>query len=151
MSELLDALKKNPVKPKPDDAAALRGVLVSAGKLQATQKWKAVELLRHWTDGKSFGGEKEGGVEVGTVVMGPLVLATYPKEPGPPCRGPARRFEIQAGRAGRLSGKRLRGGKGDPGKGKLIFTKANCIKCHKFGTEGEGHRPRPRPSGRKQL
>ena len=33
------------------------------------------------------------------------------------------------------------GKKGDPIKGKLAFTKAQCIKCHRFGNEGEGLGP----------
>jgi putative heme-binding domain-containing protein len=30
---------------------------------------------------------------------------------------------------------------GDPSRGRLIFEKASCVKCHKFGKEGEGVGP----------
>jgi putative heme-binding domain-containing protein len=33
------------------------------------------------------------------------------------------------------------GKKGDVARGKLVFEKASCLKCHKFGKEGEGIGP----------
>ena len=30
---------------------------------------------------------------------------------------------------------------GDAGRGKAVFEKANCLKCHKFGKDGEGVGP----------
>ncbi len=34
-----------------------------------------------------------------------------------------------------------KGRHGDVARGKLVFAKTNCIKCHKFGSEGEGLGP----------
>lgn len=34
-----------------------------------------------------------------------------------------------------------KGEKGSPERGKKIFQKANCYKCHRFGTEGQGVGP----------
>src|SRR2546423_8159489 len=33
------------------------------------------------------------------------------------------------------------GRKGDAGSGRLVFEKAQCLKCHKYGKEGEGVGP----------
>ncbi len=143
VSELLDALKKNPAKPKPDDAAAFRGALASAAKLQTVQKWKVVELLRYWTGGKSFGGEKKEEWKSELASWGRWYVQTFPKEPRLPDVGsdqPAESKYKLAELAAYLE-KDPRGSKGDVEKGKLIFTKALCIKCHKFGTEGEGIGP----------
>src|SRR5262249_40910040 len=53
--DAVEALKKSPAKPKLDDAAPFRSALLAGNKLQTNQRWKAVELLRHWSGGRKFG------------------------------------------------------------------------------------------------
>src|SRR5262249_51838811 len=53
----IDALKKVPTKPKAEEPAPFRAVLLASEKLNPKQRWKAVELLRHWTN-RNFGAEK---------------------------------------------------------------------------------------------
>jgi putative heme-binding domain-containing protein len=143
INELLDALKKSPGKPKPDDPTAFRIVLQSAAKLQPPQKWKVIELLRSWTGGKSFGADKKEEWKSELSSWGRWYAQTFPKEPRLPdiaSEQPAESKYKFADLAAYLE-KDPKGSKGDPLNGKLIFTKANCIKCHKFGTEGEGIGP----------
>ena len=45
--KVVEALKKDAGKPKPDDAAAYRAALLAAGRLGEADRWKVVELLRH--------------------------------------------------------------------------------------------------------
>jgi putative heme-binding domain-containing protein len=141
--EFLDALKKNAHKPKPEDAKDYRAVLVTAAKLPPDQKWKVVEVLRYWTNGRSFGGEKKTDWKSELAAWSRWFAQAYPKEENladvsedKPPESRWKQSELLA-----WLEKDPRGIKGDVIKGKAIFTKANCIKCHKFGTEGEGIGP----------
>ncbi len=142
-TEFLDALKKNNRKPKPEEAAAFRTVLVSAAKLPPDQKWKVVEVLRYWTNGRSFGGEKKTDWKSELAAWGKWFAQGYPKEESLPDVTEDKPPESKWKYAELLAylEKDPRGIKGDPIKGKAIFTKANCIKCHKFGSDGEGIGP----------
>jgi putative heme-binding domain-containing protein len=141
--EMLDALKRCPVKPKPDDAAPFRAVLMASSKVPPQQKWLAVEVLRHWTGGKSFGGEKKSDWKPELASCGRWFAQSFPKESPLPGTGGAEAAESKYKPAELLAylEKDPRGSKSDPMKGKLVFTKAQCAKCHKFGTEGEGIGP----------
>lgn len=143
LPDLLDALKKNPTKPKPDDAASFRAVLTASAKMQPPQRWKAVELLRYWTGGKSFGAEKKEEWKSELASWSRWFGQTFPKEPSLPDVASDKPAESKYKFADLVAylEKDPKGSKGDPVKGKLAFTKANCIKCHKFGTEGEGIGP----------
>jgi putative heme-binding domain-containing protein len=139
--EMIAALKKSSVKPKPDDPLPVRAVLLASGRLQSEQRWKAVELLRHWT-GKEFGADK-GEWKPELAAWTKWYGQTFPKEPALPdaaVTGGAAdaryKFEeLLALVAGPSASK------GDAAKGRLAFAKANCLKCHKYGSEGEGIGP----------
>lgn len=143
VAELLDALKRNPAKPKPDDAAAFRAVILASGKLPVNQKWKVIEVLRHWTGGKSFGAEKKEEWKHELTSWGRWYAQTFPKEPSLPDVASDKPAESKYKFAELVAylEKDPRGTKGDVAKGKLAFTKANCVKCHKYGPEGEGIGP----------
>ena len=143
VTEFLDALKKNMHKPKAEDGKDYRAVLVSAAKLPADQKWKVVEVLRYWTNGRSFGGEKKTDWKSELASWGKWFAQAYPKEESLPDVSEDKPAESKWKYPELLAylEKDPRGIKGDPVKGKEIFTKANCIKCHKYGTEGEGIGP----------
>jgi putative heme-binding domain-containing protein len=142
-SEFFDALKKNPGKPKADDAKAFRTLLEAARKLPPNQKWKAVEVLRLWTGGKSFGAEKESEWKSELAAWGLWYLQTFPSEPALPDVASDRPAESKYKFADLKAylEKDPRGQRGDAQKGKAAFGKALCIKCHRFGSEGEGLGP----------
>jgi putative heme-binding domain-containing protein len=143
ISEFLDALKMNMHKPKPEDGKDYRAVLASASKLQGEQKWKVVEVLRYWTNGRSFGGDKKSNWKSELAAWGKWFAQAYPKEESLPDVSEDRPPESKWKYADLIAylEKDPRGSKGDVMKGKAIFTKANCIKCHKYGNEGEGIGP----------
>ncbi len=139
--KVVTALKKESEKPKPDDAAAYRAALLAAGRLDEADRWKVVELLRAWSNGKQFGaGDGDWKKELG--FWSKWFNQTFPKEPPLP--------EV-AGDAPVVSKYKYdelltflteKDGKtGDAVKGKEVFTKAQCIKCHKYGKDGEGVGP----------
>lgn len=139
--DCVEALTKAPYTPKPEDGAAWRAALVAAGKLQSNQKWKAVELLRHWSNGRQFGaetGDWKNELAAWTKWFGqayPLLPALAAvADPAAPSKY---RFEdLRAYLTGDAAGL-----KADPLRGRMVFAKAQCAKCHKYGTLGEGVGP----------
>ena len=138
--QLVAALKKESEKPKPDDAAAYRAALLAAGRLDEADRWKVVELLRHWS-GKQFGADDgDWKKELGS--WSKWFNQTFPKEPplpdvagGAPVVSKYKYDELL------LFLTEKDGKAGDAVKGKEVFTKAQCIKCHKYGQDGEGIGP----------
>ncbi|HZT79812.1 MAG TPA: HEAT repeat domain-containing protein, partial [Gemmataceae bacterium] len=139
--ELIQALPKAGVKPKPDDPAPFRAVLVASTKLRPNDRWKAVELLRFWTGGKQFGaddGDWKG--ELGN--WSKWFVQNFPKEPALPDVASDRPPESKYRYAELLAFlEKDPAGRGDASRGRAVFEKAQCIKCHKFGKEGEGIGP----------
>lgn len=143
VGEFVDALRKNAHKPKPEDAKDYRAVLVASAKLQNEQKWKVVEVLRSWTNGRSFGAEKPSAWKSELAAWGKWYAQAYPKEDSLPAVSDDKPPESKWKSAELLAylEKDPRGIRGSVMNGKAIFTKANCIKCHKYGSEGEGIGP----------
>jgi putative heme-binding domain-containing protein len=139
--DALLALKKVAARPKADDGKAYRAVLVAASKLNEGNKWKAVELLRHWSGNKEFGaepGEWKPELQAWSRWFG----QTFPKEKALPDVGGEKPTPSKYGYAELLDFLTKGGGKaGDAKKGRAVFEKGTCIKCHKYGKEGEGVGP----------
>jgi putative heme-binding domain-containing protein len=140
--DVIAALKKLPAKPKPEDAAAYRAALLAGRRLDVKNRWKAVELLRAWSNGKQFGNDQdEADKELDA--WSKWFAQTFPKEPPLPNAGGT------AAVASRYSWNELldflekdpAGRTGDPARGRQVFEKAQCLKCHKFGKDGEGIGP----------
>jgi putative heme-binding domain-containing protein len=139
--DALVALKKIAARPKPDDAQAYRKVLLASSRLDGGNKGKAVELLRHWTDNKQFGsGVGQWKLELGA--WSKWFAQTFPKEP------PLPDVEGEKATPSKYKYEELldyltkgEGRKGDVKKGRVVFEKAQCLKCHKYGKEGEGLGP----------
>jgi putative heme-binding domain-containing protein len=135
------ALAKVDARPKPDDPAPYRAVLTAAGRLDPGNRWKAVELLRHWGKGRDFGAEP-GEWRPELRAWGRWFAQTFPKEPAlPDFEGekptPSKyRFEELLAYLSTGEGKA-----GDAANGRKVFEKAQCAKCHRFGKEGEGLGP----------
>jgi putative heme-binding domain-containing protein len=142
VNDVVAALAKCPDKPKADDPAPFRLMLNAARRLGSKNLGRAVEVLRHWTGGRQFGYEKD---------QADLELAAWARWYGQAFpTGPA--LEMKAAVAspeGKYKSADLlefltkdpAGTKGDVVRGKAIFTKGQCAKCHKFGSEGEGVGP----------
>jgi putative heme-binding domain-containing protein len=140
--DVVEALKKISTKPKPDDAAPFRRALVAGSRLDKKNRWKAVELLRHWTDDKRFGGD-DGDAEAELSAWSRWFSQTFPKEP------PLPNMTAAAATPSKYKFDELLhyvihdpvGSNGDPKRGRLVFEKAQCLKCHRYGREGEGIGP----------
>ena len=78
--KVVEALKKESDKPKPDDAAAYRAALLAAGRLGEADRWKVVELLRAWSNGKQFGAD-DGDWKKELGFWSKWFNQTFPKEP----------------------------------------------------------------------
>jgi putative heme-binding domain-containing protein len=141
LQELIAALKQSAARPKPEDPAPYRALLLAAGRLDEGQRWKAVELLRHWSGGRRFGADEgEWRPELGA--WSRWFAQAFPKEPPlPDVAGekPAEsRYKYDELLAYLEKGE---GRTGDPARGRVVFEKAQCLKCHKYGKDGEGIGP----------
>jgi putative heme-binding domain-containing protein len=142
-SDALAALRKLPdVKPKADDPVPYRTLLTAAPRLaSAKEKWTAVEVLRQW-NGRSFGAET-GDWKSELNLWSRWFGQAFPKE------APLPNLAGQSASESKYKFAELldylttdaHGKAGDPRRGRAIFEKASCIKCHKFGKEGEGVGP----------
>jgi putative heme-binding domain-containing protein len=142
--QLVESLRKVPTKPKADDPAPFRAVLVAASKFDDKEqpaRWKMVQLLRHWGV-KSFGAD-EGDAKPELMALARWFGQAFPKEPplpgsltGKPVESKWKYDELLA-----FLEKDPEGKKGDVARGRMVFEKAQCLKCHKFGKEGEGIGP----------
>ncbi len=139
--DALVALRKIGTKPRPDDPMPYRMLLMATRRLDAGNRWKAVELLRHWSSNKQFGAE-EGQAQLELTAWAKWFGQTFPKEPKlPDVEGdkpaPSKyKFDELLEYVTKGAGQ-----KGDVKRGRVVFEKAQCIKCHKYGKEGEGIGP----------
>jgi putative heme-binding domain-containing protein len=141
--ELVETLKKSKTQPKKEDAAPYRAVLMAASRFDEKDRnrWKMVELLRHWGL-KDFGGEpKDSKPEL--MALARWFAQSFPKEQtlpgtltGKPAESKYKFDELLA-----FLEKDPEGKKGDVKRGRVVFEKAQCLKCHKYGKEGEGIGP----------
>jgi putative heme-binding domain-containing protein len=142
-SGALTALQKlTGVKPKADDAKAYRLVLEATNRTNLPkEKWQTIELIRQWT-GKSFGSEPTDW-EREWNNWARWFLQSYPKEPNLPKAPSLKPGESKYTMSELLTylEKDPQGKKADPLKGRIVFEKAQCIKCHKFGKEGDAVGP----------
>ncbi len=138
--DCLAALKKIDKRPSLEDPAPFRSVLQAATRIDPKDRWLAVEVLRQWTK-KQFSLE-DGDWKSELPAWGKWFAQTFPNEPvlantaGLKAESKWQYQELLA-----FLEKDPKGMNGDPVRGKAVFTKANCIKCHKYGQEGEGIGP----------
>ncbi|HKB41514.1 MAG TPA: HEAT repeat domain-containing protein [Gemmataceae bacterium] len=138
--DVIQALKKVTTKPKTDEAAPYRAVLVAASRLDAGNRWRAVELLRHWSNDKQFGARQgDWKEELGSWTK--WFVQSFPKEPPPPNVAGDQPTDSKYRYDDLLAFLQKEGRKGDVAKGRVAFEKAQCLKCHKYGKEGEGVGP----------
>lgn len=139
-AELFAALQKLPdAKPKADDPTPYRTLLVAAGGWFPKERWQAVELLRQWS-GRSFGAAA-GKPDKELELWGRWFVQTFPKEPPLPNTAAVKAAESKYKFDELLKYLENDGKTGDVARGRIVFEKAQCLKCHKFGREGEGVGP----------
>jgi putative heme-binding domain-containing protein len=138
--EALTALRKaTALKPKADEAGPFRSLIGAVTTFGSDkEKWEAILLLRQWT-GRSFGVEKPENWHKEHQQWALWFNQTFPKETplkttiALPPTGSKHKFDDVLAFLDKE--------RGDPAKGKAIFEKASCSKCHKFGKDGEGVGP----------
>ena len=142
LGPIVDGLMKCSVKPKPDDPAPYRTLLLASTRLPARERWKAVELLRHWTNGRRFGAD-QGDWKPELSAWAKWFVQTFPKEPALPDVASDKPPESKYKYAELLAflEKDPAARKGNPAHGRIVFEKAQCLKCHKYGKDGEGVGP----------
>jgi putative heme-binding domain-containing protein len=141
LAEVIDGLKKSPGKPKADEPAPYRALLVAAGQLDERNRWRAVELLRHWSGGRQFGAEPgDWKKELGSWAT--WYAQAFPKEPALPSVATSNPVESKYKYEDLLTFlEKGAGTRGDVARGRVVFEKAQCMKCHKYGKDGEGVGP----------
>jgi putative heme-binding domain-containing protein len=134
------ALRQLPTRPKPDDPRPFRAVLTATARLNLPDRKDSVELLRQWT-GKRFT-QADGDWKDELESWGKWFAQNFPDEPplpGARALTAASKWKYEELLAFLEKDPRAR--QGDPQRGRALMTKANCLKCHKFGSEGEGIGP----------
>jgi putative heme-binding domain-containing protein len=142
VNDVVAALGRCPDKPKADDPGPFRLLLNSSRRLGSRNLGLAVAVLQNWTNGRRFGYEKEqADLELAAWVR--WYSQAFPTAPALEIKSAVSTPEgkYKFGELLDYLTKDASGQKGDVVRGKLIFTKAQCVKCHKFGSEGEGVGP----------
>jgi putative heme-binding domain-containing protein len=140
--DALRALQKLSVVPQAEDPAPYRAAILAAGHVDDSTRWKLVELLRRWTKGKQFGAEKDDWKSELTA-WSRWYAQAFPKEPALPNITADKPQESKYKFDDLLSylEKNAAGKNGTASRGRIVFEKAQCIKCHKYGQIGEGLGP----------
>lgn len=140
LRDILSALRKVRYQPKPDDAETYRHVLMAVSRLGEKDRMQAIRLLQQWktqrfsADGNDVAQELTGW----TRWFGQQFPKAKPL-PNAATLTASSKWKLDELRS--YLEKDPQGRAGEVARGKLIFTKANCVKCHKFGSEGEGLGP----------
>jgi putative heme-binding domain-containing protein len=138
-SRVLEVLRKLPTKPKADDPAPYRAlILATPTLLSAKDKQEAIALLRQW-NGRSFGAPQW---QDELKLWSKWFAQNFPKEPPLPDVAPDKPAQSKYQFEELLTYlEKGAGRKGDVARGRVVFEKAQCLKCHKHGKEGEGLGP----------
>jgi putative heme-binding domain-containing protein len=138
--DALDALGRLTTRPSPGAAPAYRALLLSARRLDSKGRAHAVAVLRRWTD-KRFGSD-ETDPQAELASWGTWYAQTFPSAtplPDAAAHRGASKHDVEALR-GYLADV-PEGRSGDPARGRAVAEKAQCLKCHRIGKEGEGVGP----------
>ncbi len=140
LQDVIETLAQCPARPRADDPGAWRQLLTAAGRLRPTQRWAVVVLLRHWSGGREFGAE-QGEWKPELAAWNRWYAQAFPKEPPLPDVAAEQTASSKYRYDELLAFLQGPGRTGDPARGRVVFEKALCLKCHKFGKEGEGVGP----------
>lgn len=133
----LQALTKADYKPaKPEET---RAVILAGLQLGTQGGIAAANLLQKWTGAE----HKQGNDALAAVrFYQDWFRDKHPDEPAPElAKEDTEKTKYTVQQLLSFLDGSAEGAKGDVARGKQIFVKANCAKCHKFGSEGEGVGP----------
>ena len=122
----------------PDKPAQLRAAIVAGLKLGAAGGLPAAALVQQWS-GESH--DPAAGAAAALAHYQAWFASQYPGEPAAELSAvdtDSTGYSMQQLLDHLVNGP---GGSGDVARGKQVFVKANCAKCHRFGTDGEGVGP----------
>lgn len=130
-AEVLSALAT--VDRKPEEAEPVRQLILCGLRLDAEYAPLATRLLRHWTDAQP---DAEAADTAASLAAWQKWYAeTYPS--APPAELPEETPESAWSYEELLGYLNSAAGQGDAARGALIYEKARCAKCHRFGHRGE--------------
>jgi putative heme-binding domain-containing protein len=136
----IDVKPKVPAEPQPRDAIPFRAVILASTRLEPAGKLRAVELLRHWNNRRFSPEDNDWQRELNG--WSQWYVQTFPKaEALPNVSAISGQSKWKFEEVLRFLENDPTGKAGDVQRGKVVYEKANCMKCHKFGKEGEGLGP----------
>ncbi len=133
----LRALRKT--RKKPEKPEQIRAVILAAQKLDDRQARIAVALLKQWTNTAP---ENPDDVKLAVAHYRDWFQRTYPDQP--PAELPKvdrKQTKYTFEQLYNFLERDPRGRAGDPERGRKVFARATCIKCHRFLNEGENVGP----------
>jgi putative heme-binding domain-containing protein len=142
VNDVVAAMAKCPDKPKADDPVPFRLLLNASRRLGNRNLGRAIAVLRHWTGDRRFGfDDDQADLELSAWAR--WYGQAFPKAAALEMRLATKSPEGKYKFADLLDylTKDANGMKGDAVHGKAVFTQAQCVKCHKYGSEGEGVGP----------
>lgn len=138
LRDCIRALQRSKFQPKPEEANPYHHVLLAVGRLDERDRMQAIKLLQQWKQ-QRFSPEGND-LKVELAGWSRWYHQQFPKAtPLPNVSAMTASSKWKMDELKQHLDKE--GHNGDVARGKVIFTKANCIKCHKFGSEGEGLGP----------
>lgn len=140
LKELVNALKKSKYTPKAEDAEAYRLAILAINKLNERDRLSMLQLLQQWKPQRFSPEGNDLSVEL--TGWSRWYTQQFPKAtalPSVAAMTASSKWKMQELK--QYLEQDPKGKTGDIARGKLVFAKANCIKCHKFGSEGEGLGP----------
>jgi putative membrane-bound dehydrogenase-like protein len=137
MQVCLAALASSDYKPsKPEE---IRSIILAGLKLGTEGGKAAVGLLKKWTDSDH---KKGDNINAAVGYYQNWFREKYPDEAAPELpKEDAEKTKYTVRQLTIFFESNPQAATGDPAKGREIFAKANCVKCHKFLKEGEGVGP----------
>ncbi len=140
LKDCVQALLATGYRPKIEEAAPYRAVIIAVNRLDARNRPLALKLLQSWKAQRFT--PDEGDLQKELEGWSRWFIQAFPKErplPNVSTLTAISKWKMAELRA--FLEQDPKGKSGNIAQGKLIFTKANCHKCHKFGSEGEGIGP----------
>ncbi|HEY3965711.1 MAG TPA: HEAT repeat domain-containing protein [Planctomycetaceae bacterium] len=130
----LTAADYKPVKPE-----EYRTVIIAGLKLGKDGGKAVVGLLKKWSGSNHPKGDD---IAAALAHYQQWFRETYPEEPAPElAQADTDKTKYSVDQLVEFLDKNPAGAKGDAGRGREVFAKANCLKCHRFLKEGEGVGP----------
>ncbi|HLJ11275.1 MAG TPA: HEAT repeat domain-containing protein, partial [Planctomycetaceae bacterium] len=124
---------------KPAKPEEIRSAIQAGLKLGNEGGKAVVELLQKWTGSEH---QKKDDIASALAHYQQWFRDKYPDEPPPElAREDVEKTKYTVGQLVEFLDKDAKASQGDTARGREVFAKANCLKCHRFLNEGEGVGP----------